>query len=185
MMDTTALTRIPAPQQVQQNQIVSPISLGTGVMALFCYTKGVEWKDWSWSTETGRAPENWAIMPPVRPSWYQSGYLYVHSRHQAVSVLIPQRSAAPGSYQLHQGQCLAAFEPYINPNPSSCRNRGGALFLFSFSSLFKEISGEVYLLPFTTHIHETLLCPTSLSGFFPNLQNPNLWHLEAFLSKEK
>lgn len=42
MMDTTALTRIPAPQQVQQNQIVSPISLGTGVMALFCYTKGVE-----------------------------------------------------------------------------------------------------------------------------------------------
>lgn len=185
MMDTTALTRIPAPQQVQQNQIVSPVSLGTGVVALFCRTKGDEGKHWSQSKETGRAPENWAIMPPVRPSWYQSGYLYVQSRHQTVSVLIPQQSAAPGSYQLHQGQCLAAFQPYINPNPSSCRNRGGALFLFSFSSLFTEISGAVYLSPFITHIHETLLCPALLSKFFPKLQNPNLWHLEAFLSKEK
>lgn len=39
MMDTTALIRIPAPQQVQQNQTVSPISLGTGVMAHSCCTK--------------------------------------------------------------------------------------------------------------------------------------------------
>lgn len=72
MMATTDLTRIPAPQQVQQNQTVSPVSLGTGVMGHSCCTKGDEGKDWSWAAETGRAPKSWPVMPPVPPFWYQS-----------------------------------------------------------------------------------------------------------------
>ena len=56
MMDTTALTRIPAPQQVQRSQTVLPVSLGTGVMDHSCCTKGDEGKDWSRAAATGRAP---------------------------------------------------------------------------------------------------------------------------------
>lgn len=81
MMDMTALNRIQAPQQVQQNQIVSPVSLGTGVMGHSCCTKGGERQDWSWATETRRVPKSWAVMPPVRPSWYQSGKLYCALTH--------------------------------------------------------------------------------------------------------
>lgn len=58
MMDTTALTGIPAPQQVQQNQIVSPLSLGTGVMGHSCCTKRGEGKEWAWAAETAGAPRS-------------------------------------------------------------------------------------------------------------------------------
>lgn len=73
MMDTTTLTRFLAPQQVQQNQTLSSVSLGTGVVGHSYCPKRDEGKDCSWAAESERAPKGWALMPPVQPSWYQSG----------------------------------------------------------------------------------------------------------------